>query len=118
STWLKVITAYLRGAQRLPFSRNPNRKQWFPRITAHFSQVLVAPKCEGLSTTKARARLTDWLRDEMVRQQFETEMEFGPVTLPAAVAEAARIQPGKVMLQDATMQEVTYRRLLAGAGAL
>jgi acyl-[acyl-carrier-protein]-phospholipid O-acyltransferase / long-chain-fatty-acid--[acyl-carrier-protein] ligase len=26
----KVITCYLRGASRLPFSPNPNRKQWFP----------------------------------------------------------------------------------------
>jgi acyl-[acyl-carrier-protein]-phospholipid O-acyltransferase/long-chain-fatty-acid--[acyl-carrier-protein] ligase len=117
-TRAKVITAYLRGAERLPFSRNPNRKRWFPRISAHFSDVLQAPACEGLSTTAARYRLTDWLRDQMVRQQFDVEMEFEPGTVSAAILEAARLQPAKVMLEDATMQKVTYRRLLLGANLL
>src|SRR5438105_14987265 len=36
-TQAKIITAYLRGAGRLPFSPNPNRKEWFPRISVHFS---------------------------------------------------------------------------------
>lgn len=114
-TRAKVITAYLRGAYRLPFSRNPERKKWFPRLSVHFSQVLAPPACDHDSTTRARARLTDWLRDQMVRQQFETEMALGPRTLPAAIVEAARLQPGKVVLQDATLQKLTYRRLLAGA---
>src|SRR5512138_635113 len=29
----KVITAYIRGGQRLPFSRNPDRKQVFARVS-------------------------------------------------------------------------------------
>src|SRR5881227_1969778 len=33
----KVITAYIRGAHRLPFSRNPSHKKWFPRLSTHFS---------------------------------------------------------------------------------
>ena len=89
-TRAKVITAYIRGAQRLPFSRNPGRKRWFPRLSVHFSDVLAPPNFEHVSTTPARARLTDWLRDQMVRQRFETEMEFGPATLPEAIVEAAR----------------------------
>ena len=39
-TRAKVITAYLRGAGRLPFSPNPNAKNYLPRVTAHFSAVL------------------------------------------------------------------------------
>ncbi len=117
-THAKVITAYLRGADRLPFSRNPNKKKWFPRLSTHFSPVLAPPRYDHVSTTRARARLTDWLRDQMVRQQFETEMEFGPTSLPAAVLEAARYQPGKVVLQDASYQKLTYRRLLIGADLL
>src|SRR5262245_23266484 len=31
----KVITAYLRGAHRLPLAPNPNTKKWFPRVTVH-----------------------------------------------------------------------------------
>ena len=117
-TRAKVITVYLRGADRLPFSRNPNKKKWFPRLSAHFSPVLAPPHYDHVSTTRARARLTDWLRDQIVRQQFETEMEFGPTSLPAAVLEAARYQPGKVVLQDASYQKLTYRRLLIGADLL
>src|SRR5499427_11135881 len=36
----KVITAFLRGAKRLPLSPNPGLKQWFPRLSAHFSTLL------------------------------------------------------------------------------
>src|SRR5437867_5422803 len=67
-TRAKVITAYIRGAYRLPFSRNPSRKKWFPRLSTHFSDVLTPPVCEHLSTGQARTRLTDWLRDQMVKQ--------------------------------------------------
>lgn len=114
----KVITAYLRGAEQLPLSRNPGQKRWFPRLSVHFSDALEPPRYEDLSTTQARGRITEWLRDRMVRQQFETEMEHGPGTVPEAIVEAAREQPGKVMLQDATFQKLTYRRVLLGAGLL
>ena len=114
----KVITACIRGAERLPFSRTPGRKQWFPRLSAHFSEVLATPSLEHVSATAARGRLTDWLRDQMVRQRFETEMEFGPATVPEAILETARRLPGQVILQDYTLQELTYRRLLVGANLL
>src|SRR5437016_14091987 len=29
----KVLTAFIRGASRLPLSPNPNRKKWFPRLS-------------------------------------------------------------------------------------
>jgi acyl-[acyl-carrier-protein]-phospholipid O-acyltransferase/long-chain-fatty-acid--[acyl-carrier-protein] ligase len=114
----KVITAYIRGGERLPFSRAPGRKRWFPRLSVHFSGVLPPPDLEGFSATAARARLTDWLRDQMISQRFETEMAFGPATLPEAIVEAARQRPQQVILQDATLQELTYRRLLVGADLL
>jgi acyl-[acyl-carrier-protein]-phospholipid O-acyltransferase / long-chain-fatty-acid--[acyl-carrier-protein] ligase len=117
-THAKVITAYLRGAQRLPLSRNPNRKRWFPRVSAHFSPVLAAPRLEHVSVTEGRTRLTDWLRNEMVRQKFETEMAFGPRTLLEAIAATARERRRQVVLQDATLKELSYRRLLLGAGLL
>src|SRR5213593_4437881 len=62
-THAKVITCYLRGAHRLPFSTNRDKKQWFPKVTAHFSDVLTPPKLEQLSTAQARAHMTTWLRD-------------------------------------------------------
>jgi acyl-[acyl-carrier-protein]-phospholipid O-acyltransferase / long-chain-fatty-acid--[acyl-carrier-protein] ligase len=117
-TRAKVITAYLRGAERLPLSRSPGKKRWFPRLSVHFSNVLPTPNLEHVSATAARARLTDWLRDQMIRQRFETEMEFGPSTLPQALTETARQRLAQVILQDFTLQKLTYRRLLVGADML
>ncbi|HWI56738.1 MAG TPA: 1-acyl-sn-glycerol-3-phosphate acyltransferase, partial [Bacillota bacterium] len=117
-THAKVITAFIRGAYRLPYSRNPNRKQWFPRVSVHFSELQPPPILEHVSASESRTRLTDWLRDRMIQQQFETEMAFGPATLPEAIAHAAQQWPKQVILQDATMQELTYRRLMVGTEAL
>src|SRR5271170_5830512 len=50
----KVITCYLRGAQRLPLSPHSGWRRWFPTVTAHFSQALSPPKLEALSTSQAR----------------------------------------------------------------
>lgn len=114
-THAKVITAYLRGAQRLPFSPNSGWKRWFPPVTAHFSALLTPPHEEHLSTSQSRALFTRWLRDQIVGQQFRTEMEFGPATIPAAIARAAADESGKVILEDATQTRLTYRKLFIGA---
>src|SRR3954469_14515102 len=110
-TGAKVITGYIRHAQRLPFSPNPGFKQWFPKLTVHFSPLLSPPKMEQMSVTRARAHLTDWLHDQMVRHQFETEMQFGPPTLPQAIEETARRRPKHIVLQDASMKALSYKRL-------
>src|SRR6185436_14784422 len=110
-TGAKVITAYIRHAQRLPFSPNPGFKEWFPKLTVHFSPLLNAPKMVNTSVTHARSHLTDWLHDQMVRQQFETEMQFGPPTLPEAIEETARRRPKHIVLQDASMKALSYKRL-------
>jgi acyl-[acyl-carrier-protein]-phospholipid O-acyltransferase / long-chain-fatty-acid--[acyl-carrier-protein] ligase len=114
----KVITACIRGAQRLPYSRSPGRKQWFPRLSVHFSDLLTPPRLENVSATAARTRLTEWLRHQMVRQRFETEMAFGPATVPEAIMETARRRPQQVILEDVSLQKLTYRRLLLGADLL
>jgi acyl-[acyl-carrier-protein]-phospholipid O-acyltransferase/long-chain-fatty-acid--[acyl-carrier-protein] ligase len=113
----KVITCYLRGAHRLPLSPNPNAKRWFPTVTAHFSDVLTPPRLENVSTTQGRTRLTNWLLDCMVRQQFKTEMAFGPRTVADAIVETAAMRPGHEALRDLT-SSLTYRRLLVGAHLL
>jgi acyl-[acyl-carrier-protein]-phospholipid O-acyltransferase/long-chain-fatty-acid--[acyl-carrier-protein] ligase len=117
-TKAKVITAYLRGAERLPFSPNPGWKKCFPKVTAHFSATLTAPDLGDIRTVRARALLTNWLRDQMVRQQFEVEMTFGAQNVLSAVAETARKHPGHIILEDATLQTLTYRKLMVGADVL
>lgn len=114
----KVITAYIRGADRLPFSRNPNRKRLFPRVTVHFSDVLSPPDVTHLSVSLARAKITNWVRSTLVRQHFDVEMEFGPATVPEAIVAAANQFPGRTILQDATLTELTYRRVMAGSSLL
>src|SRR5213594_3115927 len=66
-TGAKIITCHLRGVERLPapLTMHKNLKQWFPRITAHFSHPLTPPKLEHVSAATARATLTNWLRDRM-----------------------------------------------------
>ncbi len=117
-THAKIITAYIRGAGKLIFSRNPNRKYWFPRISVHFSPILEPPVVPHLSATADRTRLTDWLRDQMVKQHFETEMALGPQTVTEAIARTGLSNPRHNIVQDVTLQQLTRRRLLIGAGVL
>ena len=117
-TRAKVITAYLRGAGCLPFSPNPGWKKCFPKVTVHFSAPLAAPELGDISTGRARTLLTSWLRDQMVRQQFEVEMAFGAQNVLSAVAESARKHPGHIILEDTTQQKLTYRKLVVGADVL
>ncbi len=114
----KVVTGYIRGAHRLPFSGNPFHKRWFPRLTVHFSALLVPPPADSSNVSGARARLTEWLRHRMQEQRFQVEMEFGPTTLPAAILSTACELPGKIVLEDLSRQKLTYRRMLTGAGLL
>jgi acyl-[acyl-carrier-protein]-phospholipid O-acyltransferase/long-chain-fatty-acid--[acyl-carrier-protein] ligase len=114
----KVVACYLRGTQRLPFGPNPDKRDWFPRLSAHFSPVLTPPGVEHMSASVARHKLTDWLRDQMVRQQFEVEMEFGARTVPEAIFETACRHRGTTVLQDVSFKQLTYRRLLAGSELL
>jgi acyl-[acyl-carrier-protein]-phospholipid O-acyltransferase/long-chain-fatty-acid--[acyl-carrier-protein] ligase len=118
-TGAKVVTAYLRGANRLRWVKHKGWTKWFPTVTAHFSEALTAPALPaGTSNTSARQKRTTWLRDAVVRQQFETEMEFGPRTVLAAIAETAGNIPGKVALEDFTLTELTYRKLMVGTDVL
>ena len=114
-TRAKVITCYLRGANRLVFSRQPGWRRWFPRVTAHFGEVERAPDLGEVRAATARRHMTDWLRDRMVTQQFRVETEFGAQNLVEAIEDAGRERPGLVVLEDATRKTLTYRRLLAGA---
>jgi acyl-[acyl-carrier-protein]-phospholipid O-acyltransferase / long-chain-fatty-acid--[acyl-carrier-protein] ligase len=114
----RVVTCYLRGANRLPFSPNPNRKKWFPRVSAHFGDLLTPPQLTGMSTMRARQKLTRWLYDTMVRQQFDIELAATPKNVFSAILQRARQCPGVVALEDASHRKLTYRRLLAGADAM
>jgi acyl-[acyl-carrier-protein]-phospholipid O-acyltransferase/long-chain-fatty-acid--[acyl-carrier-protein] ligase len=116
-TRAKLITCHIRGAHRLPTSPNRDKKLWFPRISVHFSDVLTPPHLEHLSTAQARVRLTNWLRDQMVLQQFETEMKMGPPTVLEAILATARQRPKHRVLEDVS-QRINYRRLLTGSTLL
>ena len=114
-TKAKIITCYLRGAKRIINSPNADKKLLFPKVTAHFGALLQPPELPGVSTTRARYMLTAWLRDRLIQQQFETEMEFGPRDLLSAVSAAGALMPSKVVLEDVRGQGLTYRKMLVGA---
>src|SRR5579872_1778000 len=117
-TGAKVVTCYLRNAFRLPYSTSLNKKQLFPRVTAHFSEVLTPPKLTNVRTVQARARLTQWLYDTMVKQQFDVEMAASPQTVLGSILETARRWPNRGVIQDVSRRDLTYRRLLAGVDAM
>ncbi|HEY4301670.1 MAG TPA: AMP-binding protein [Candidatus Didemnitutus sp.] len=114
----RVITCFLRGANRLRFVRHHGWRKWFPRVSAHFSAAHHAPDVGELSAAAGRQRLATWLRDAMVRQQFEVEMVHGPQNVLAAVGQTAAAIPGRVALEDFTFQTLTYRRLMAAGDIL
>jgi len=114
----RVITCYLRNAVRVKWVRHTGWTQWFPRVSAHFSEPQTAPVFAGLYRSAARQKLTRWLRDRIMRQQFDVEMRDGPKTLPAAIAETARRIPGRVAMEDIRFKEITNRRLMTGAEIL
>lgn len=117
-THAKVITAYLRGAEHFPYSGNPCWKSWFPRVSVHFSEIQEAPALGRMSMTETRHELTDWLWVRMVEQQFEVEMRLGPETLHEGITGNARHMKGKVIFEDLSLKQLTYRRLLTGADLL
>lgn len=117
-TRARVITCYLRGAWQMRRSPSPGPKRWFPAVTAHFSDLLTPPVPAADTAAGARAALTQWARDQMVAQRFAVEMAFGPPTVPSAIAEAARRQPRKVVLEDNSRKTLTFRQLFIGAELL
>jgi acyl-[acyl-carrier-protein]-phospholipid O-acyltransferase/long-chain-fatty-acid--[acyl-carrier-protein] ligase len=115
-TGAKVITCHVRGPDRLPhrLTMNRNVTRWFPRVTVHFNDPAAPPKLEHVSTAQARATLTNWLRDRMIAHRFAVEMQQEPATVLAAVKQRARLCPRFVILEDATRQTLTCRRLMLG----
>lgn len=116
-TKTKVITCYLRGPERLPASPNPNRKRWNPQVSLHFSHVMTPTRVSQMSGAKARIHYTNWLREKMVLQQFETEMAFGPQTVLEGIVQTARRLPDKVVLED-VVGTLTYKQLFERAAAV
>jgi acyl-[acyl-carrier-protein]-phospholipid O-acyltransferase / long-chain-fatty-acid--[acyl-carrier-protein] ligase len=114
----KVITCYLRGANRVRWVRHTGWTKLFPRVSAHFSAIQRAPSTAGHSHSEARVQLTQWLRDRMVAQQFEVELAFGGANVLAAIAETAKQIPRRIALEDATSTALTYRRLMVGVDVL
>lgn len=114
----RVVTCYLRNAVRVKWVRHKGWTQWFPRISVHFSAPLTAPNYSHLAHNEARRKITQWLRDRITQQQFEVEMQCGAPTFPLAIAEMARALPGKVITEDLSFTELTYKRLMIGTELL
>ena len=67
---------------------------------------------------RARQRVTRWVYDTMVRQQFECDLAASPDSVLGFIVETARQFPANNVLQDVSRKKLTLRRLLAGATAL
>ncbi|MCS1407778.1 MAG: Bifunctional protein Aas [Verrucomicrobia subdivision 3 bacterium] len=113
-TKAKIITCYIRGANRLRCTRHDGWKQWFPKITVHFSEVQSPPSRKFSNTVQGRKTLTAWLRDRLVEQRLSTERDFGPRTVLDSIIENRYQRPGFSVLEDMTFTKLSYRKLLAG----
>ena len=89
-----------------------------PTVSLHFSSRWQNPFPVDYSTSQARAKLTAWLRDQQVRQQFVVEMDLGAKNLYAAVEETAGHKPRFRVLEDVPQQPLTYRKLMVGADVM
>ncbi len=114
----RVITAYLRNAVRSPFVRHTGWTTWFPRVSLHVGRACEPPALPAMSNLATREHRTRWLRDMMLRQQFDVEWTMGHRTVLAAVASTAARLPGKPILEDITFNALTYRRLMVGVELL
>ena len=117
-TGAKVITCHLRNAHRLPWSRQPGWKQWFPRLSVHFGDVLQPPVGQFSGMSDVRERLTQWLRERMIEHQFQVEMDHGHGDVLTEIASRARQRPGTVVLEDVTGQTLNHRMVMVGAEVL
>ncbi|SVC77180.1 uncharacterized protein METZ01_LOCUS330034, partial [marine metagenome] len=117
-TGAKVITCHLRNANRLPWSRQPGWKQWFPKLSIHFSKVLQPPVGQFSGTSDVREALTRWLREALIEHQFHVEMDHGHSDVLTEIASKARQRPGTVVLEDVTGQALSHRMVMVGAEVL
>jgi acyl-[acyl-carrier-protein]-phospholipid O-acyltransferase/long-chain-fatty-acid--[acyl-carrier-protein] ligase len=117
-TGAKVITCHLRNAMRLPWSRQPGWKQCFPKLSVHFSDVLQPPVEQLSGTADVRGALTQWLRERMIEQHFQVEMDHGHGDVLTEIASKARQRPCKVVLEDVTGQLLKHRTVMVGAEVL
>ena len=117
-TGAKVITCHLRNANRLPWSRQPGWKQWFPKLSIHFGNVLQPPVGQFSGTSDVREALTRWLRERMIEHQFHVEMDYGHGDVLTEIASKARQRPGTVVLEDITGQALSHRMVMVGAEVL
>ena len=117
-TGAKVITCHLRNANRLPWSRQPGWKKWFPKLSIHFGELLQPPVEQFSGTSDVREALTRWLRERMIEHQFHVEMDHGHSDVLTEIASKARQRPGTVVLQDVTGQALSHRMVMVGAEVL
>ncbi len=117
-TQAKVITCYLRGANRSPWAGQSGWKRWFNPVSVHFSRLTTPPQPSHPSNAERRRQLTIWLRDLMVDQQFQVESQFGPRSVFDAIVENRYLHPGREALADMTMSTLSYRKVLAGTEIL
>ena len=113
----KIITCYQRNAHRLPYSKHPGWKKIFPRLTIHFSDPQYAPKTLS-NRSEAREAYTQWLREQLMGLQFQTEMKLGPQDLLTAIASMGRERPKSIVLEDVTGQRLNHRMVMVGAEVL
>ena len=117
-TKARVVIAYLRGANRLPWVKHGGWTKWFPQVAVHFAAAASAPDFPQLSSQKARQKTTVWLRDGMLAWQVDVELRHGALTLPGAIAETIAATPARTAFEDPSFVCLSYRRVAVASDLL
>lgn len=115
----RIVPIFIGGAQALPFhasGRTPALRRWFPRLDISVLEPMTAPELVARNGSPA-TRNAYALFDRMAEARLASTNPN--LTLFQAVRDAAEhFGPGRIALEDATGNRLSYRRLLAGARIL
>ena len=114
-----ILPVRLEGAQYTPFSRlrGKVRVRWFPKLSVHFLPPRRFEIPDGLSGHRRRLYVSDRLYDLMTDMLFQSSDRDR--TLFQSLIDARRTHgPGHLVLEDAELRPLSYRKLMVGAFAL
>lgn len=115
----RIVPIFIGGAQALPFQASGKPaalRRWFPRLNISVLEPMTAPELVARNGSPA-TRNAHALFDRMAEARLAATSP--DLTLFQAVRDAAEhFGPGRLVLEDATGNRLSYRKLLIGARIL
>ncbi len=114
----KVIRCYIRGAENSVFARRNGPQKLFCPIELHFLPAENPPRFDTLRPAQRRQKVTQWLRNTMIADQFHIDFTRGHKNILSAIWNQASLAPSMRPLQDASLKNLSYKEIVVGAKLL